>query len=50
MRIAGAARGGYALSPMRIAFGGRPFYPHSRGAEGGGSEVINTKVVLAAEL
>ena len=24
----------YALSPMRIAFGGRPFYAHSRGVEG----------------
>ena len=34
MRIAGAARGVYALSPMRIAFGGRPFYAHSRGVEG----------------
>ena len=31
MRIAGAA---YTLSPMRIAFGGRPFYAHSRGVEG----------------
>ena len=34
MRIAGAARGAYALSPMRIAFGGRPFYAHSRCVEG----------------
>ena len=31
MRIAGAA---HTLSPMRIAFGGPPFYAHSRGGEG----------------
>ena len=31
MRIAGAA---YTRNPMRIAFGGRPFYAHSRGVEG----------------
>ena len=34
MRIAGSARGVYTLCPMRIAFGGRPVYAHSRGVEG----------------
>ena len=34
MPIAGAAKGVYAHSPMRIAFEGRPFYAHRRGVEG----------------